>query len=102
MPKLYRLRDRLYRLVRPHNPGKDLGGSNGICIQGIRNNYLKVLPRSKLKLVEFKTPEEEELYTLLHEATHALFWDLDESVVVETSRQLTELLWALGYRLEQA
>ena len=40
----------------------------------------------------------EELRVLLHEGTHAALWDLDEEAVDETSRDLAEMLWKLGYR----
>ena len=40
----------------------------------------------------------EELRVLLHEGTHAALWDLDESAVDETSRDLADMLWKMGYR----
>lgn len=35
---------------------------------------------------------------LIHEMIHACHWDLDESAVTETARDIAEALWELGYR----
>jgi hypothetical protein len=40
----------------------------------------------------------EELDTILHEAIHATFWDLDEAAVGEGAEAIARFLWRLGYR----
>lgn len=40
----------------------------------------------------------EELETILHEALHACYWDLDEEAVGETAQDVAALLWQMGYR----
>lgn len=41
------------------------------------------------------------LETLIHEALHAAFWDMDERAVTEAARDIRKLLWGLGWRLEK-
>lgn len=40
------------------------------------------------------------LEVLLHELTHAAAFDLAESTVNETARDIAAILWRLGYRRE--
>lgn len=39
---------------------------------------------------------------VIHESLHACKWGATETDVDETARDLTRLLWRLGYRLEKA
>jgi hypothetical protein len=34
----------------------------------------------------------------IHEALHQAFYDLDESVVLEVGKDISRILWKLGYR----
>lgn len=45
--------------------------------------------------------EYNELQTIIHEGLHACFWDIDEEAIIETSRDMSKLLWRLGYRKEK-
>jgi hypothetical protein len=37
----------------------------------------------------------------IHEAIHQAFYDLDESVVLEVGKDLSLILWRLGYRISR-
>ena len=39
-----------------------------------------------------------ELEWFIHEALHACLWDLDETAIHETARDLARFLWRLSYR----
>jgi hypothetical protein len=43
----------------------------------------------------------EELETLIHEMLHACFWDLDEEVITEVGKDLSNALWKIGYRKQK-
>ena len=38
------------------------------------------------------------LETVIHESLHACFWTKSEEKVEQTARDITRLLWRLGYR----
>lgn len=38
---------------------------------------------------------------VIHEGLHACLWDLDEEAVSETARDITALLWRMGWRKVQ-
>jgi hypothetical protein len=40
----------------------------------------------------------QELDTLIHEMLHAALWDLDETAVNDTARDIAVALWRIGYR----
>lgn len=41
---------------------------------------------------------EEELGSILHECSHAAFWDLKEEAIDEATADIARVLWRLGYR----
>lgn len=44
---------------------------------------------------------ERQLEITLHELLHACHWDLDEQAVDETAKNLSKVLWRLGYRRQE-
>jgi hypothetical protein len=38
------------------------------------------------------------LDTVIHEALHAAYWDIEERAIEQTATDLARLLWRLGYR----
>lgn len=86
---ILRLGGRDWKLTRPTRPLKGWArdGTIGHCIKG----------RKVIQVLGTLTGKEE-LATLLHEARHAQNWDLDEEAVERESRELAEMLWAMGYR----
>ena len=42
--------------------------------------------------------EKDELETLIHEMLHACAWFLTEEFVTRTARDISKVLWKLGYR----
>lgn len=76
--------------MKKRYPNKDRKRTLGVCQD----------PRKKKKSLVFdKTLEGvEELDVYIHEATHACFWDLEEEAVGESSTDIAEFLWRLGYR----
>lgn len=57
-------------------------------------------PKHKIRYIDIcpSTNGKKLLDTLIHEGIHATLWDLDEEAVVEVARDITNLLWKLGYR----
>ena len=84
-----KLRGRMYDVVDGVKKS-EMPGSAGEC-DG---------PKDKKKQIRIREDQRglEHLDTLLHEGLHACFWDFDESVVLESARDLARLLWRLGYR----
>lgn len=66
------------------------GQNDGTCDQPTK-------PHKEIRVAAGLEPKRE-LYCTVHEATHACDWSKDEEWVVEFSRDLTDLLWRLGYR----
>jgi len=54
--------------------------------------------RHKKIRIAANLPPKEELETVLHEALHAADWYKDEEWVEIVARDLTRLLWRLGWR----
>lgn len=67
----------------------------GLCtrlMKGKLKGSISILPKEY-----YKSPKDL-LDTTLHELLHACFWDLSEETVLEVGKDLSEVLWALGYR----
>lgn len=45
-----------------------------------------------------KLKGERKLDVIIHEILHAAYWDLSEEAIEETGRDLSRILWRLGYR----
>lgn len=54
--------------------------------------------RNKKIKIDTSVEEDEMLDTIIHEALHACYWDLDEMAVSEAADSLAQLLWDCGYR----
>ena len=57
-------------------------------------------PRTQGKAITLDSAQSprEYLESVIHECLHCCLWDLDESAVDETARDIAELLWKMGYR----
>jgi len=40
----------------------------------------------------------DDLDTIIHEALHACFWDIDEEAIEESATDIARFLWGLGWR----
>ena len=61
-------------------------------------------PKSKRKTI-FIDPDLKGidlLYTLLHEAWHAVDWDLSEEAVEQAACDVSRFLWRMGYRTKKS
>lgn len=94
--KKFQFNGEWWQLVRSRKT--TIPDANGDVMKGKTLRRIRVRPRNELYLDHFQTKEEEELYTLVHEAMHAMQWDLDEEAIVRNSKDLTVFLWQLGYR----
>jgi len=73
----------------------DINRTNGLCdVHG---------DRKELKdFMVFVTPHTKKgLRIILHECLHAEDWDKSEEAVDRTSREISNFLWRLGYRLKK-
>lgn len=88
MIKSHTFRGRTYRIIPcdPDNPG----GALGITDPPSEPDKMIVAPVDGDKLID--------LQTLIHEALHASFWDLDERAVEEADEAIGRFLWRCGWR----
>lgn len=81
------LRGKKYKIQKTGKVGEDLWG---YCTDpNFTNRLIKIH-----KLLE----NSEELETIIHEMLHACFWDLDEEVINEVGKDMSQALWKMGYR----
>lgn len=66
-------------------------------LRGSANGYAKFEPRRVL--INERLAGRQRLEVEIHEALHQAFYDLDESVVLEVGKDISRILWKLGYRL---
>lgn len=66
-------------------------------LRGSANGYAKFEPRRVL--INERLSGRQRLEVEIHEAMHQAFYDLDESVVLEVGKDISRILWRLGYRL---
>lgn len=66
-------------------------------LRGSANGYAKFEPRRVL--INERLDGRQRLEVEIHEALHQAFYDLDESVVLEVGKDISRILWRLGYRL---
>ena len=66
-------------------------------LRGAADGYAKFEPRRVLINEQLKNRQRLEVE--IHEALHQAFYDLDESVVLEVGKDISRILWKLGYRL---
>jgi len=66
-------------------------------LRGTANGYAKFQPRRVL--INEKLANRQRLEVEIHEALHQAFYDLDETVVLEVGRDISRILWRLGYRV---
>lgn len=52
-------------------------------------------------LIESRLKGRPRLETEIHEALHICFPQVDEAVITEAGRDISRVLWHLGYRLDQ-
>ena len=45
--------------------------------------------------------EKDLLETIIHEGLHASYWELTEDAVDEAARDITKVLWRMGWRLPE-
>lgn len=86
------IRGRAWVIKFPNRPIYNAEGEecDGLCDPPTDKNPAIRLHRS-LKGIEL-------LRVAIHESLHAANWDLSEEAVDETSTDIGNLLWALGYR----
>lgn len=65
-------------------------------LRGNADGYARFEPREVL--IHETLRGRRRLEVELHEAIHQCLYDLDESVVLEIGKDLSRLLWSLGYR----
>ena len=65
-------------------------------LRGAADGYAKFEPRRVLINEQLKNRQRLEVE--IHEALHQSFYDLDESVVLEVGKDISRILWKLGYR----
>lgn len=59
-------------------------------------------PRMQRKvLIDSRLKARARLETEIHEALHICFPQVDEGVITEAGRDISRVLWHLGYRLDQ-
>ena len=68
-----------------------LGELDGFADYGPTTDYFHIV-------VSCKPFTRKELRVLVHEAMHAGNWDKDEATIDRTSREISSLLWRLGFR----
>lgn len=83
---MVRLGNKLWRLQYADDLKGDVGSTD-------RPNRI----RKKIQIKTMQT-EKEELDTLLHECRHAQNWNESETAVARDAKELTEILWTLGWR----
>lgn len=66
-------------------------------LRGSADGYAKFEPRRVL--INERLAGRQRLEVEIHEALHQAFYDLDESVVLEVGKDISRILWKLGYRL---
>lgn len=66
-------------------------------LRGSADGYAKFEPRRVL--INQQLAGRQRLEVEIHEALHQAFYDLDESVVLEVGKDISRILWKLGYRL---
>ena len=66
-------------------------------LRGAADGYAKFEPRRVL--INEQLRNRQRLEVEIHEALHQAFYDLDESVVLEVGKDISRILWKLGYRL---
>jgi len=64
-------------------------GADGRYLKGRKNAIIEIDPRQDPK---------NELDTLIHEALHHSFPDLDEDSVEKAAQEITEIAWAYNFR----
>ncbi len=71
-------------------PPSKMGPNDGTCES----------PYDKEKTIRISTglAPTRELDVIIHELLHAALWDLDEKAIEETAKDISHLLWRLGYR----
>lgn len=72
-----------------------------ICLSPLRSCWGKADPPTAPRPVLRLAPDEDDkrfLDTVLHEALHATDWRTEEGVVTRDARDISALLWRLGYR----
>lgn len=55
------------------------------------------LPNRTIKVVT-KLESQQELEVTLHELSHAFLWNHDEEFINKMGKDLSEIMWKLGYR----
>lgn len=86
----FKLRNKIYIYENVNKIDND--GSWGYCSdpsESEKNRKIKVL-KDLDGIDRFNTD--------IHEMTHGVLWDLDESVVEQISTDISKALWKLGYR----
>jgi len=54
--------------------------------------------KNKTIVIRPNLPGRDRLDTIVHEALHACYWDMDEVAIDEAATDIAKLLWRLGYR----
>lgn len=87
----FRLLGQLFRLdfVPPDKMPKDRCGDCGPPRTDGRPRRIRILDNMS---------EKDTLDTILHEGLHGCSWHIDEEFVAKAARDLTRVLWRLGYR----
>lgn len=105
MAKSYKVRDKLWRLIRPVRKPKWFNLSQ-VGEADLKKREVRVLHRKLLGGCrkdwalwwnDMPVPQRE-LYVLLHEFCHAFLPEHDEEAIEEMSRQLAVILWEEGFQ----
>lgn len=54
-------------------------------------------PNKKI-LIDSRLEGEEKLEVLIHEMLHAAFWNIDEWYIDKSAKDISHVLWRLGYK----
>lgn len=56
------------------------------------------LSRNKEIVIDERLEGEEKLEVLIHEMLHAAFWNIDEEYIDKSAKDISHVLWRLGYK----
>lgn len=90
--RIYNLRGKPWRLIYADPRSRGMRRLHGYALPSARK------PGGTIR-VSRGMDEKMLLETLLHEALHACYWDMDEAAISEAARDLAELLLGEGWRL---